>query len=115
MGIDLVAVAEVAEAIATHGDRYLRRVYTARERADCRDDPARLAARFAAKEAVRKALRGDGVAWPSVEVRLETDGSPSLHLYGRAAELAETAGLAEFAVSLTHEAGLAAAVVVASS
>ncbi len=113
--MDLVAVAEVAEAIKTHGDRYLRRVYTPREVADCANDPAGLAARFAAKEGVRKVLRGDGVGWPSVEVVLDADGAPSLRLSGRAAELAAAAGLVEFSVSLTHEAGLAAAVVVASS
>ena len=115
VGIDLVAVDQVAEALTIHGDRYLRRVYTPREVADCAGDAARLAARFAAKEATRKTLgiRDEGVGWPSVEVRLE-DGAPTIALHGRAAELARDAGLSGFAVSLTHEAGFAAAVVLAS-
>ena len=115
VGIDLVAVEQVAAALATHGDRYLRRLYTPREAADCAGDAARLAARFAAKEATRKTLGiGDeGVGWSSVEVVL-TNGVPSIALHGRAADLARDAGLHDFAVSLTHDAGFAAAVVLAS-
>jgi len=115
LGLDLVAVEQVAAALATHGDRYLRRVYTPREVADCAGDATRLAARFAAKEATRKTLgiRDEGVGWSSVEVRLD-GGAPTIVLSGRAAELARDAGLSDFAVSLTHEAGLAAAVVLAS-
>ncbi len=57
VGIDTVEVAAVEAAIAAHGDRYLERVYTPREVADCNGDAERLAARFAAKEATFKALR----------------------------------------------------------
>jgi holo-[acyl-carrier protein] synthase len=119
VGIDLTSVAEVAEALREHGEHYLARVYTAREVADCRSgggvDPARLAARFAAKEAARKVLGvGDGgLGWPSVELVRAPDGNVTLELTGRAAELAAAAGLTSFAVSITHESGLAAAVVVA--
>jgi holo-[acyl-carrier protein] synthase len=121
VGIDLTSVAEVADALAKHGDHYLTRVYTAREVDDCRTasgdpDPARLAARFAAKEAVRKVLRvGDGgLGWPAVELLRTPSGEVEVALSGLAAELAERAGLTEFAVSVTHENGLAAAVVVAT-
>jgi holo-[acyl-carrier protein] synthase len=114
VGIDLVQAATVAEAIAEHGERYLRRVYTEAELTQCGGDPLRLAARFAAKEAAMKVLRpGDAaVPWPSIEVVRDAEGVPVLTLHGPAAELASAAGLVAFAVSLTHEDAYAAAVVV---
>ena len=115
VGIDTVEVAAVEAALAAHGERYLERVYTAREVADCDGSAERLAARFAAKEATLKALRagGGGVPWDAVEVVRDPSGHTDLALSGRAAELAAEAGLSELAVSLTHEGGLASALVVA--
>jgi holo-[acyl-carrier protein] synthase len=117
VGIDLVAVDQIEESVACHGDRFLERIYTARERADSRRDPARLAARFAAKEATLKALgRGDeGIAWQSIEVLRGPDGQPSIQLSGAAAELALSRGVTSLAVSLTHARRHAAAVVVAEA
>ncbi len=121
VGIDTVAVQAVRDALAAHGDRYLERVYTAREVADCAGkdgpDPERLAARFAAKEAALKALRAGagGVPWPAVEVRRDPSGWIGLELTGAAAALAHQAGVSDLAVSVTHEAGLASAVVVAAA
>jgi len=115
VGIDLVQAATVAQAVAEHGDRYLHRVYTDAELAQCAGDPLRLAARFAAKEAAMKVLRpatDDAVPWPSIETLRGADGVPVLTLHGPAAELAAAAGIREFSVSLTHEAEYAAAVVV---
>ena len=114
VGIDLVQAATVAEALAEHGERYLDRVYTPTEQAQCAGDPLRLAARFAAKEAAMKVLRpGDAaVPWPSIETVRGDDGVPVLTLHGAAAELAAAAGITAFAVSLTHEGEYAAAVVV---
>lgn len=113
VGIDTVEVAAVEAALAAHGERYLRRVYTSREIADCGGDAERLAARFAAKEAAFKALRaGDGgIPWSAVEVVRAPGGHPELELHGPAAALAD--GFGALAVSMTHEAGLASAVVVA--
>lgn len=120
VGIDLVAADAVQASLeADHGSRYLERVYTADEIADCRTasgiDAERLAARFAAKEATLKVLPagGGGVSLLGIEVRREESGRVHLQLTGRAAELAADAGLVDFALSLTHEAGFAAAVVVA--
>jgi holo-[acyl-carrier protein] synthase len=120
VGIDLVAAEEVRETLRTaHGERYLERVYTDRELEDCRTstgiDPERLAARFAAKEATLKVLPlGDeGVALNAIEVRREPSGRVHLELSGRAADLATEAGIAELSMSLTHQGGFAAAVVVA--
>jgi holo-[acyl-carrier protein] synthase len=122
VGIDLVEVADVAAALASpRANRYLELVYTERERCDCAIrgggiDPARLAARFAAKEAAWKTL-GDPamtLGWRSVEVVRAPGGGPSLRLHGRAAEIARSLGLRRFAVSLSHEPAYAAAVVVAT-
>jgi holo-[acyl-carrier protein] synthase len=122
VGIDLVAVDSVAASLAgEHAAHYLERIYTEREVDDCRAssgeiDPARLAARFAAKEATIKALPGGGdeVRLTTIEVRRADNGEVRLELSGHAAELAAGAGIEELAVSLTHEAGFAAAAVVAS-
>ncbi len=116
VGIDSLDVARVEEAIAAHGERYLARIFTPSERADCVDDPERLAARFAAKEAALKVLRPDAdhVPWHTMEVRRHPSGWVELSLTGRAAQLADRAGIAELALSLTHEGGRASAVVVAT-
>ena len=120
IGTDLVAVADVRDSIDRFAERYLDRVYTEAEQAHCRTpegapDPARLAARFAAKEATLKALRaGDAaVPWTTVEVRSLADGAPDLRITGAAADLAERAGVTGLAVSVSHERGLATAVVLA--
>lgn len=120
VGIDLCSVASVAESLeGPHRARYLERIYTAREIEGCRGEggqiePQRLAARFAAKEAAIKALpgAGEGVPLTAIEVVAEASGQVRLALSGRAAELAEEAGAAEIALSITHEDGLAAATVV---
>ena len=122
--MDLVAVADVREAVRAHAGRYLTRVYTRRELADCmRGPPAvaaeRLAARFAAKEAAMKVLRQAGdradpaIPWKAIEVVRDASGAPELAFSGSAAELAREAHLATVAVSLTHERTYGAAVVVA--
>jgi holo-[acyl-carrier protein] synthase len=120
VGIDLVRVPEVGDALDAHGDRYLDRVYTAREVADCRSGdgavaPHRLAARFAAKEAALKVLRpaaDRAVPWRAIEVRRAPAGFTELSLTGPAAEQARDQGVGELAVSLTHEGDYASAVVV---
>jgi len=121
VGLDLVAVSTVVESLrGAHRERYLERVYTAREVEDCKGpageiDPERLAARFAAKEAALKALPGSGqggVPLTQIEVVRDADGAVSLRLFDRAAELFAASGATEVAVSLTHEGEFAAAVVV---
>jgi holo-[acyl-carrier protein] synthase len=119
VGIDLIAVESVEESIRTHDERYLNRVYTQRELADCRTgsgiDAESLAARFAAKEATMKVLRPGaiGVPWNSIGVRRDPGCAPELELTGSAATLAGDVGISDFALSLTHDGGFAAAVVVA--
>lgn len=113
-GADLVEVARIEGVIARHGDRFLGRVFTPAERAACAGRPASLAARWAAKEAVAKAL-GTGigdVCWQDIEILQDEKRRPYLHLTGRAASLAEEQGLRQWAVSLAHDGGLALAFVV---
>lgn len=120
VGVDLVAVDSVVDALRSpNGSRYLARVYTEREVTECQGssgvDPARLAARFAAKEATLKAISvgNDAVALRDIEVWTEGSGRVRVALRGRAAEIAAEAGVTDLAVSLSHEVSFAAAVVVA--
>lgn len=110
------------DSVERFGKEYLERVYTTREVADCSGesgaDAARLAARFAAKEATLKVLRpspDEAVPWRSIEVVRAPGGWVELELHDAAAALAEAAGLTELAVSLTHECDYASAAVVAQS
>ncbi|MFO7323602.1 MAG: holo-ACP synthase [Chloroflexota bacterium] len=115
-GIDLVENCRVAEGLNRFGERYLNRFFTPGERADCEDQPHRLAARLAAKEAVAKAL-GTGigpVSWREIEVRCNNpQNRPTLFLHGAAATVAAELGLTQWDISLTHTSDYAAAVVVA--
>jgi holo-[acyl-carrier protein] synthase len=113
-GCDLQRIADVSDAVRDFGARYLDRVYTAAEQEAGRlGGSASLAARFAAKEAVLKLIgTADGVDPRSVEIRQE-DGRPVVRLSGRAALLAEDAGLGPIDVSLSHSGDHALAVAVA--
>ena len=120
IGVYLVSVETVRRSLAGHGDRYLARIFTRREVEDSLAagsvSAARLAARFAAKEAAMKALRvpaTEGIPWRSIELVRDEDGSMRLRLTGRAARLAARRGLRELSVGVTQEAGFAAAVVLA--
>ncbi len=119
VGIDIVPVARVEQLLARHGDRALRRLFTAGEReiAKNRSDPSlHLAARLAAKEAAYKALSGDetarGIGWLDIEVEKLADGRPVLKFHGKAAERYATLGASHCHLSLTHSGGVAAAVVI---
>jgi holo-[acyl-carrier protein] synthase len=118
VGIDLVAVETVEASIRSHADSYLERIYTPQELLDCRTgdgqaDATRLAARFAAKEALLKALRAadESVPWNAIGVVGDAHGAPRLELTGAAAALAQERGIEDLDVSLTHEGPFAAAIV----
>lgn len=119
-GVDLIEIARVERAIESFGDRFLQRVFTQNEILYCRGRVSELAARFAAKEAVSKALgvgmralAHDGIYWKDAEITGDRRGKPIVRLFGRAAERAEELGLTEWAVSLTHTKVHAMAFVVA--
>jgi holo-[acyl-carrier protein] synthase len=114
-GVDMIEVVRVKEAAARHGERFYRRFFTAGERAYCQDRYAALAARFAAKEAVAKAL-GTGigdVSWQEIEVVNGARNKPEIVLHGAAARLAKELGLNEWSLSLSHTHEHAIAFVVA--
>jgi len=117
IGVDLIEVARVARAMARHGERFYARFFTERERIQCGGSPARLAARFAAKEAVSKALGcGIGVVrWTDIEIESEDNGRPHLRLHGAALERAAALGLGSWEVSLSHTHEHAIAFVVAQA
>ena len=118
VGVDIIEIERIRQVFQQHGERFLRRVYTEAEIAYCRGRVPELAARFAAKEAVSKALgtglvgRG-GIFWREVEVLPDARGKPLVHLHGRARDRAESLGLNEFAISLSHSQAYAVAFVVA--
>lgn len=119
-GVDLVDIPRIERILERYGDRFLERVYSPNEIRSSRKRPAELAARFAAKEAVSKALgvgvrvlSPSGIGWQDVETLNESSGKPYLRLHGRAAALAQAQNLTEWAISLSHDGGFAIAFVVA--
>lgn len=116
LGIDVASVERIRVALARFGDRLWRRILTENERADLATRPDRalaLAGRFAAKEAAAKALGGQpDVWWHDVEIRPDSRGAPQLELLGTGLAHAERLGVRRILVSISHDAGVAAAVVV---
>ena len=108
MGIDLEEVDRVKGAIERQGERFLKRIYTQRERAYCeqfKDKYERYAGRFAVKEAAMKALGtgwSRGVRWVDIEILRLPGGRPKLELKGQALRLAERLGVKNIAMSITH-------------
>jgi holo-[acyl-carrier protein] synthase len=122
LGLDLTQIERLAEAETRRGERFLERIFTARERAYCERRAARrhvhYAGRFAVKEAVMKALGTGwtrGVRWVDIEVVRAPGSAPELLLHGETAAIARAKGIDRWHVTITHDAGIAAAVVVAES
>ena len=112
IGVDLIEVERIESAVARWGERFLRRVYTPAEIEYCAGRAGSLAARWAAKEAVSKAL-GTGWApqqlhdagwidWTEIEVLRQPSGEPSLQLTGKAQARAAALGFAGWRLSLSH-------------
>lgn len=114
IGVDIIEIARIQKAVERWGDRFLLRVYTEEELRRYRERASSLAARFAGKEAVWKALgtRERGIGWKDIEVLSEPDGRPVVNLYRRAKEYAEELGLAGMAITLSHSRDYAIAFVV---
>ena len=104
IGIDIIEIARVEKAIAHWGESFLSRIYTELELKLCRKKPSSLAARFAGKEAVIKALgpQSKGISWREIEILSNPGGKPSVHLYGKAQNQAKELGLESLAISLSH-------------
>ncbi len=114
-GVDLVEIERFVSAYQRYAQRFLQRIFTSTELAENGVNMASLAARFAAKEAVVKAL-GTGighVTWQDVEICRGAAGEPVLHLLGAARQLADDQHLATWSLSLSHTQEHAIAFVVA--
>jgi holo-[acyl-carrier protein] synthase len=119
-GIDIVETERIGRMLQEHGRRFLDRCFTPREQAYCAANSRRrvehLAGRFAAKEAVFKALgtgwRG-GIAWTDVEILRRDSGQPYLQLSGECLRVAERLGIRRWQVSITHVSTHAAASAIA--
>lgn len=115
-GVDFIEIYRIDEAILRHGDRFFKRFFTLQEIIDAEGHTPALAARFAAKEAVAKALGcGIGqVGWKDIEVLRDDQRRPFVVLHGPAQALAQTLGLRQWAISLSHTHDHAVATAVAT-
>jgi holo-[acyl-carrier protein] synthase len=114
IGIDIIEIDRVGAALSRWGERFEKRVYTDAERGHCRKRVPELAVRFAAKEAVMKALGTGmkGVGWREIEILNNDDGKPFIVLHGHAQRKAQELGLRDLGVSLSHSRDYAIASVV---
>jgi holo-[acyl-carrier protein] synthase len=114
-GVDLVDIQRLADLKPAIRERFLRRVYTPHELSAFQSSFTSLAGRFAAKEAVAKAL-GVGIGpigWQEIEILSGPEGEPVLQLHGAAQVLADQLGLDEWSISISHTHTQAIAMVVA--
>src|SRR5215203_4945046 len=114
-GVDLIEIARIDEVVTRHGKHYLERVFTPAELEYCGKRAESLAGRFAAKEAVAKAL-GSGigdVAWKEIEILGDEQNAPTLILHGVAKQRAEELQLKDWSVSISHSQSHSVAFVVA--
>lgn len=103
-GVDMIEVKRIDRAILRHGNRFFNRFYTERELIDANGHTPALAARFAAKEAVAKAL-GTGIGdigWKQIEIVNGPRREPHVRLHGSAGALAARLGLSNWSISLSH-------------
>ena len=114
-GVDLIEIARIEEVVARHGKHYLERIFTPAELEYCGKRAESLAGRWAAKEAVAKAL-GTGigdVAWTEIEILGDEQNAPALILHGMAESKAKELGLTNWSVSISHSQSHTVAFVVA--
>jgi holo-[acyl-carrier protein] synthase len=116
VGVDVVEIERIVAVISRWQDRFLERVYTVNELRYCRGRAPELAARFAGKEAIAKALGTGirGLAWRDMEILPDLLGKPEVALHDRALARASAIGLHQFAISLSHSRDYAVAMVVAT-
>ena len=114
VGVDIIEIGRISATIDRWGNRFLGRIYTQEELDYCRGRPPQLAARFAAKEAVMKALGTGlrGVGWRDIEVVRRRGRAPTVRLHGRAVKLSEQLAVTEIALSISHSREYAVASVV---
>ena len=103
IGVDIIEIARIEKAVACWGERFLHRIYTDSELELSLSESSFLAARFAGKEAVIKALggRSKGFSWKDIEILSDPRGKPLVRLYGSTQNQADDLGLNNFAISLS--------------
>lgn len=103
-GIDIIEIQRIKQAISRWNNAFLERIYTKSELEICRGFYPSLAARFAAKEAVMKALGSGtlGINWRDIEILSNENNAPFVELHGSARQKAEELGLIEFSISISH-------------
>ena len=114
-GVDLIEIARIDEMMTRHGKHYLERIFTPAELEYCGKRAESLAGRYAAKEAVAKAL-GSGigeVSWKEIEILGDEQNAPKLTLSGMAETKAKELGLTNWSVSISHSQSHSVAFVVA--
>ena len=113
-GVDIIELERISDSLERFGDRFLRRVYTEREREYCRGRVPQLAGRFAAKEAVMKAFGTGlyGVGWKDIEVGRLRGRRPELEIHGRGQLIYERQGIVQLNLSISHSRDYAVALVV---
>lgn len=114
VGVDIIEIDRIEQAAVSWQDSFLKRIYTEAELESSGNKPSSLAARFAAKEAVMKALNTGaiGVSWKDIEVLSNSDNAPFVRLYGRAYDKAKEIGISSFSISMSHSKQYAIAMVV---
>lgn len=114
IGVDIVEISRIKGAITRQGEKFLNRVYTGPELKLCKQRISSLAARFAGKEAVIKAIsiRGKGINLKDIEILADSSGKPLVHLYGNAQTQADSLGVSNLAISLSHSRKYAVAFVI---
>lgn len=115
VGVDIIEIGRIRGLLERHGERFLHRVFTDLEIEQCRGRVLKLAGRFAAKEAISKALGTGmrGISWRELEIVQLSTGRPGVRLYGNASVRAHTLGLSAFDVSISDLALFSVAVAVA--
>lgn len=117
VGVDIIEIERIKLTLSRYPSRFLEKIYTPGEQAYCRGRAPQLASRFAAKEAVMKALGtgARGVGWRDIEVQRKRGRAPEIVLHDRAKARAESMGIVRIAVSLSHSREFAIASVVAQT
>jgi holo-[acyl-carrier protein] synthase len=113
IGVDIIEIDRIKRALTRWQDTFLKRIYTQAE-LEKHHNISSLAARFAAKEAVMKALGTGtrGVSWTEIEILTNGDGAPLIRLYGRALQKSTEIGIAQFDISISHSRKYAIAFVI---
>ncbi len=117
IGVDIIEIARIERAVKRWRERFLNRIYTEMECELYHKKLSSLAARFAGKEAVIKALSlpSRDVSWKDIEILADSSGQPLVHLHGKAQEQANSLGLDNLAISLSHSKEYAIAFVISET